>query len=173
MGEAPDTSGEVGLRDGEARWLDDEEQRAWRAVLRGNHLVSVAMEEALAPHGVSLGEYELLSMVAESPGQRMRMAALADLVVQSRSRVSHTASRLERRGWVQRLPSVRDRRGVVLTLTDEGRAVVQRLASVHVESVRRAFMDHVDRDHLLAHGEQMRRVVLANRDRDDQAGDAV
>lgn len=180
MGEASNTTGEAHLRTDEAhprtdeaRWLDDEEQSAWRAVLRGNHLVSVAMEEALAPHGVSLGEYELLSMVAESPGQRMRMAALADLVVQSRSRVSHTAARLERRGWVKRLPSVRDRRGVVLTLTDEGSAVVQRLASVHVESVRKAFMDHVDREHLLAHGEQMRRVVLANRLRDEQAGDAV
>ncbi|MGC5582854.1 MarR family winged helix-turn-helix transcriptional regulator [Ornithinimicrobium sp. W1679] len=157
----------------EVRWLDEEEQHAWRAILRATHLVSLAMEEALAPHGVSLGEYELLSMVAESPGRRMRMAELADLVVQSRSRVSHTASRLERRGWVRRLPSPDDRRGVVLTLTDEGYAAVQQLARVHVDSVRRAFLDHLDRDHLLAHGEQMRRVVRANRAHEHQAGDAV
>ncbi|HSP60097.1 MAG TPA: MarR family transcriptional regulator [Ornithinimicrobium sp.] len=166
MGATPETSDGV-------RWLDEEEQSAWRAILRGTHLVSLAMEEALAPHGVSMGEYELLSMVAESPGLRMRMAELADLVVQSRSRVSHTASRLERRGWVQRVPSADDRRGVVLTLTDEGFAVVQRLAPVHVASVRSALLDHLDRDHLLAHGEQMRRVVRANRRHEDQAGDAV
>ncbi|MFB9731486.1 MULTISPECIES: MarR family winged helix-turn-helix transcriptional regulator [Ornithinimicrobium] len=157
----------------EVRWLDDDEQRAWRAILRGTHLVTLAMEEALAPHGVSLGEYELLSMVAEAPDRRRRMAELADLVVQSRSRVSHTASRLERRGWVRRLPTADDRRGVVLSLTDEGYAVVRRLAPVHVASVRAALLDHLDRDHLLAHGEQMRRVVRANRASEDQAGDAA
>ena len=158
---------------GEVRWLDDEEQRAWRAILRGGHLVTLAMEEALAPHGVSLGEYELLSMLAEAPGQRRRMAELADLVVQARSRVSHTASRLGRRGWVRRVPADDDGRGVLLSLTDEGYAVVQRLAPVHVASVRAALLDHLDRDHLLSHGEQMRRVVRANRASEDQAGDAV
>ncbi|MFC5043569.1 MarR family winged helix-turn-helix transcriptional regulator [Ornithinimicrobium kibberense] len=112
-------------------------------------------------------------MVAEAPDRRRRMAELADLVVQSRSRVSHTASRLERRGWVRRLPTADDRRGVVLSLTDEGYAVVRRLAPVHVASVRAALLDHLDRDHLLAHGEQMRRVVRANRASEDQAGDAA
>ena len=37
---------------------------------------------------------------------------------------------------------------MVLTLTDEGYAAVQQLARVHVDSVRRAFVDHLDRDHL-------------------------
>lgn len=89
---------------GEVRWLDAEEQGAWRSILRANHLMRQEMEAALDAHAVSLGEYELLSMLSEAPGERMRMSQLADLVVQSRSRVSHTATRLQKRGWVERVP---------------------------------------------------------------------
>ncbi|WP_130012714.1 MarR family winged helix-turn-helix transcriptional regulator [Serinicoccus sediminis] len=155
------------------RWLDDEEQRAWRSILRGSHLVRLLMEEALDEFGLSLGEYEVLSMVSEAPGGQMRMAELAHLVVQSRSRVSHTASRLEKRGWVERVPAPQDRRGVVLVLTDAGRGQLEKLAPVHVESVRRAFIDHLTRQELVEHGDIMRRVVLATRHRDDEASDAV
>jgi DNA-binding MarR family transcriptional regulator len=155
------------------RWLDAQEQRAWRAILRANHLMRVSMDGALHEHGVSLGEYELLSMVSEAPGGRLRMASLAELVVQSRSRVSHTATRLERRGWVRREPAAEDGRGVLLVLTSAGREAVERLAPVHVESVRAALLDHLTREELLDLGETMRRVVLVNRTGEEQAGDAV
>ena len=155
------------------RWLDEEEQRAWRSILRGSHLVRLIMEEALDELGVSLGEYELMSMVSEAPGGRMRMAELAHLVVQSRSRVSHTASRLEKRGWVERERAPQDRRGVVLVLTEAGRAQLHKLAPVHVESVRSALLDHLTREELVTHGDLMRRVVLAIRHGEDEALDAV
>ncbi|SOC56368.1 MarR family winged helix-turn-helix transcriptional regulator [Ornithinimicrobium cerasi] len=165
MSDAPHEAG--------TRWLEEEEQHAWRAILRAGHLVRVGMEEALGAHDVSFGEYELLSMLSEAPGRRMRMAALADLIVQSRSRVSHTASRLERRGWVRRAPAPQDGRGVVLLLTDEGRGVLEKLAPVHVESVRRGLLDHLSREELVAYGEVMSRVVRATRASSEQASDAV
>ncbi len=158
--------------DGGVRWLDAEEQRAWRAILRSTHLTRVAMEEALDAYGVSMGEYELLSMVSEAPGGRMRMSALAELVVQSRSRVSHTATRLEQRGWVRRDRSTDDGRGVVLVLTDEGRRMITELAPVHVESVRQALLDHLSREELVAYGELMARIVRAN-STEEQATDVV
>ncbi|WP_083518942.1 MarR family winged helix-turn-helix transcriptional regulator [Serinicoccus chungangensis] len=155
------------------RWLDDEEQRAWRSILRGSHLVRLLMEEALDELGVSLGEYELMSMVSEAPGGRMRMAELAHLVVQSRSRVSHTANRLEKRGWVERVRTPQDRRGVVLVLTESGQDQLHKLAPVHVQSVRSALLDHLTREELITHGDLMRRVVRAIRHGEDEALDAV
>ena len=60
-------------------------------------------------------------MLSEAPDRRLRMSALADLVVQSRSRLTHTAARLERRGWVAReSPASATAAGVELVLTDEG-----------------------------------------------------
>ncbi len=137
------------------RWLDDDEQRHWRAYLRGTRLLERALVDDLAPHKVQLTEYELLSMLSESPGQCTRMSKLADDIVQSRSRVTHTASRLEKRGWVERAKASDDGRGVEIRLTDAGREALGRMAGVHVESVRRNLLDALTPEQFAALGEAM------------------
>lgn len=148
--------------DSEPTWLDAQEQAAWRAYLRGSRELEVALERDLTEHGVSLPEYELLSMLSEADGGRSRMSTLADFIVQSRSRVTHTAARLEKRGWCIRVPAPDDGRGVVLCLTDEGREVIQDLARIHVASVRRHLIDVLSREQLLALGNAMQAVRDAN-----------
>lgn len=140
---------------GEPQWLSDDEQRAWRAYLRGSRLIEEALDHDLQSHGVQLTEYEIISMLSESPGRRLRMSSLADLVVQSRSRLTHTASRLEKRGWVVRESCLDDRRGVELVLTDPGWQAVQDMARVHVASVRRSVIDPVPAPLFKALGEAM------------------
>ncbi len=125
----------------EPRWLTADEQRSWRAYLRGVRELDVALDRDLQVHDISLPEYELLSMLSEQPGGRMRMAALAELIVQSRSRVTHTAKRLERRDWVRREPAPEDGRGVILILTPQGWEEIEAMAKVHVESARRNLLD--------------------------------
>lgn len=141
--------------DGEPRWLSEPEQDGWRAYLHGSRLLEVALDADLSGVGVSLPEYELLSMLSEAEGGRMRMSALADLVVQSRSRVTHTAARLEKRALVTRQPSVEDGRGVELVLTDDGRETIERLARVHVESVREHLLDLLTPEQFEQLGEAM------------------
>lgn len=104
---------DTGGVDGEpgVRWLSHEEQIAWRAYLRASRELTVAFERDLQDVGISLPEYELMSMLSEAPDAQMRMSTLASLIVQSRSRVTHTAARLERRGWVRRTPAPDDGRG--------------------------------------------------------------
>lgn len=140
---------------GGTRWLAPAEQQHWRAYLRGSRLLERALAEDLAPHGVQLSEYELLSMLSESPGQRTRMSRLADDIIQSRSRVTHTAARLEKRGWVERHRATEDGRGVEISLTESGRQVLAQLAGVHVESVRRHLLDLLTPQQYTALGEAM------------------
>jgi DNA-binding MarR family transcriptional regulator len=140
---------------GEPQWLDDDQQRAWRAYLRGSRLIEEALDRDLQSHGVQLTEYEIISMLSETPRRRLRMSSLADLVVQSRSRLTHTASRLEKRGWVVRESCLDDRRGVELVLTDTGWQAVQDMARVHVASVRRSVIDVVPPPLFTALGEAM------------------
>ncbi|HET7279252.1 MAG TPA: MarR family transcriptional regulator [Dermatophilaceae bacterium] len=142
----------------EPRWLSDEEQRHWRSYLRGSRLLEVALDHDLQSQGVQLSEYELISMLSEAPGGRLRMSVLAELIVQSRSRVTHTAARLERRGWVRREACLEDRRGVELVLTDAGRAAVERMARVHVESVRRHLLDAMPPEQFAQLGQAMQRI---------------
>ena len=89
---------------------------------------------------------------------QLRMSALASLIVQSRSRVTHTAARLERRGWVKRSPAPDDGRGVLLRLTDEGREAITGFAAVHVTSVRRHLVDILTPEQFAALGEAMQAV---------------
>lgn len=105
-------------------WLTPEQQDAWRQYLRGYRALEVALDGDLVTLGMSLAEYEILSMLSEADGQRMRMGALADIVVQSRSRITHTAKRLETRGWVTREACKGDARGVELVLTEQGMAAL-------------------------------------------------
>lgn len=139
----------------EPRWLDDEQQQHWRAYLRGTRLLEKALADDLAPYKMQLTEYELLSMLSESPGQRTRMSKLADDIVQSRSRVTHTAARLEKRGWVSRCRASDDGRGVEISLTESGRQVLEELAGTHVASVRDNLVDVLTPGQFTALGEAM------------------
>jgi DNA-binding MarR family transcriptional regulator len=140
------------------RWLSDSEQVSWRAYLRANRELDVALDRDLQAAGISLSEYELLSMLSEAPSGQLRMSALAALIVQSRSRVTHTAARLERRGWVRRSPAPDDGRGVLLRLTDDGRAAIVGFAELHVASVRRHLVDILTPAQFAALGEAMQAI---------------
>jgi DNA-binding MarR family transcriptional regulator len=133
------------VTDEPAAWLSDDEQVAWRAYLRASRKLWVALDRDLQrSYDLSLAEYEILSMVSEAEGRRMRMSALAEIVVQSRSRLTHTAKRLEHRHLVERVPVTDDRRGVELVLTDAGADLLEEASRVHVSGVRKYLVDVLD-----------------------------
>ncbi|WP_145230896.1 MarR family winged helix-turn-helix transcriptional regulator [Rudaeicoccus suwonensis] len=140
-------------------WLSDAEQHTWRSYLRGSRALELALDAELQAMGLTLAEYELLSMLSESETGSMRMSALADLVIQSRSRVTHTATRLQRRGWVSRRPTPDDGRGIELVLTDEGHSAIEAAAQVHVRGVQTHLMQQMDPQMRQNLGEAMSRVL--------------
>lgn len=144
-----------GTGDDGVRWLSDGEQASWRAVLRGTRLLERALDDALGDAGLQLSEYEIISMLSESENHRLRMSELAAMVVQSRSRLTHTAKRLEDRGWVTREQCADDKRGVELVLTSGGLAAVRDISRVHVESVRDNLVDIMTPDQFRAIGDAM------------------
>ncbi|WP_374968081.1 MarR family winged helix-turn-helix transcriptional regulator [Terrabacter sp. BE26] len=143
-------SGENGVR-----WLSDAEQASWRAILRGTRLLEQALDDALGDAGLQLSEYEIISMLSETENHRLRMSELAAMVVQSRSRLTHTAKRLEDRGWVTREQCANDKRGVELVLTPGGLEAVRAIAQVHVRSVRDNLVDIMTPEQFTAIGDAM------------------
>jgi DNA-binding MarR family transcriptional regulator len=136
----------------DVRWLDDEEQRAWRSYVRATRLLDGAIQRDLACHGFSHDEYEILVNLSEQPCHAARMSELAQQVVNSRSRLTHTVGRLENRGYVRREASPDDRRGVVCVMTDEGYAALEMAAKSHVSGVRSNLLDQMSREEFLALG---------------------
>ncbi len=130
--------------DSRTRWLDADEQRAWRALLIGTTLLFDRLDADLrAQFDLSLAEYEILVRLSEAEGAAMRMAALADALRHSRSRVTHTISRMEQSGLVARSPSGDDGRGVRAELTTRGMALLREAAPLHVTGVRENLVDLV------------------------------
>jgi DNA-binding MarR family transcriptional regulator len=126
------------------RWLDAEEQKAWRAWLYSTTLLQDRLERDLTHStGISNAYYEILVQLSEAPDRRMRMSQLADRCLASRSRLSHAVSRLEERGWVAREVCVEDGRGQLAVLTDVGMAALEQAAPVHVTSVREHLFDQL------------------------------
>ncbi len=119
------------------RWLDEEQQRTWRAWLTLAELLPRTLDAQLQRDaGLSHAAYIVLAMLSEAPHRSRRMSDLARRANQSQSRLSHTVARLEERGWVRRVQATEDRRGNVAVLTDAGREVVERAAPGHVAAVR-------------------------------------
>ncbi|TMQ94207.1 MarR family transcriptional regulator [Actinomadura soli] len=137
----------------EPRWLDAAQQRDWRAFVDGSVRLTEIMDRDLkSRHGLSVSEYEILVRLSEAPQRQLRMAELAENASQSRSRLSHTCSRLESKGLVKRDSCPNDKRGVYAQLTDQGFTALERAARDHVETVRTYFIDVIEPQDLEAVG---------------------
>lgn len=143
----------------EPRWLDDDQQRNWRAFLSGTTRINEHLETALRPFGLDLAEYEILVQLSEAERRSLRMSDLAQNARQSRSRLTHTVSRMEAKGLVSRRACPSDRRGVIATLTEAGWNLIVAAAPAHVQSVREVLVDRVTPDDFEALGRVMRAVV--------------
>lgn len=142
------------------RWLNDEQQRDWRAYVLGSTLLTEQLDQDLRREfRLSLPEYEILVRLSEQPGHTMRMAQLADAVCHSRSRVTHTVKRLETAGTVVRQLCAEDGRGVEARLTDEGFALLEKAAHVHVAGVRENLLDLCSPEDFAALGRVMNAVT--------------
>ena len=129
------------------RWLDYDEQRAWRGFLAMATLLPGALDQQLQRDAeMGHSSYIVLAMLSEAPDRSLRMSDLAARANSSPSRLSHTVTRLEQRGWVRRERSAEDGRGSIARLTDDGWDVVIATAPGHVAAVRRYVFDALSRE---------------------------
>lgn len=145
-------------------WLTEDQQGAWRHYLEGTarfvEALGAVHDRTLA---LSLGEYSLLVQLSEAPDRTMRMSTLADGLVLSRSRLTHTVARMEARGLVERRAAEGDRRGVNCTMTDEGYAALVAAAPGHVAAVRRIMVEALEPEEFAALGRIMEKVAASSR----------
>lgn len=149
---------------GDVRWLDDDEQRAWRSYIEAVSRVNERLDADLRAFGLTLDDYEILVFLSEREGRRARMTDLAERLLTSRSRLTYRVDRLEKSGLVCREACPDDGRGVHAHLTDRGFAVLESAARVHVDGVRRHLLDHIDRADFLAMGSWFGVVAASLRD---------
>lgn len=132
------------------RWLSPSEQTLWRLWLAANASLHEAIEEDLGTHDLTEADYEVLAHLSEAPDGRLRMTELARTVLLSRSHLTYRVGRLEERGLVERHACTIDARGIEALITRSGRRLITRASVGHVETVRRALIDHLRPDTIRA-----------------------
>ncbi|MGC2940439.1 MULTISPECIES: MarR family winged helix-turn-helix transcriptional regulator [unclassified Brevibacterium] len=133
----------------EPRWLSALDQKAWRSYLNGSQLLSAQLDKELREkHGIGLPEYEILVRLSEHEGRTMRMALLATDTTMSRSRLTHSVARMEKRGLLERSAIPEDGRGVNCVMTAAGWQLLQDAAPDHVCGVRSHLVDLLDREEM-------------------------
>ena len=146
----------------EPRWLDLEESRSWRALVRVLVGLPAALDAQLRHDaGLSHYEYSVLALLSEAPDRTMRMSAVATLTEGSLPRLSQVVTRLEQRGWVRRTPDPTDGRYTLAILTDQGIVKVTEAAPGIVEEVRRLVLDPLTKTQTRQLGEICRRILHA------------
>jgi DNA-binding MarR family transcriptional regulator len=121
--------------------LDRREQAAWRTFVETVDDLMLAFNDDLEPHGITLGDYQVFVFLSEVDGRRMRMVDLAAALHLSPSGLTRRLDRLTRHGYVDRVPSVEDRRVMLAVLTDHGFDKLLEAYPTHLASVRRRIFD--------------------------------
>ncbi|MEF2976300.1 MarR family winged helix-turn-helix transcriptional regulator [Subtercola sp. YIM 133946] len=142
------------------RWLTPDELAAWKKFIAVVELLPGVLDSQLQ-HDAELThfEYFTLAILSEAPNRTLRMTALAASTNATLPRLSHVASRLEKRGYLARTPCPEDRRATNASLTAEGWQKVRTTAPGHVATVRGAVIDPLTRQDVADLGRIMTKVL--------------
>ncbi|MEO5899034.1 MAG: MarR family transcriptional regulator [Ilumatobacteraceae bacterium] len=125
-------------------WLSEPEMKAWRNFVSAFGPLMDALGKDLEPHGLNLGDYEVLVHLSEADERRMRMCDLAEALRLSPSGLTRRLDGLVRHGLVERRSCPSDRRVMHAHLTESGFELMMRAAPDHVASVRRHLLSPLD-----------------------------
>jgi len=152
----------VGRSGSEMPGLDGVEQQAWEnfldAALRLYGMLNRGLSER---HNLSLADVRLLEILDNCATGSARMGDLAEQLVSLPSRVTRQIRRLEAAGLVRREASPEDGRGVLATITDDGRVSVAEALVTYAEGVRTSFLRPLTRSQITAVGENAGRIGAA------------
>ena len=151
-GSHPDT----GSADGQT--LGPRQLGTYFALMEAVSVLQHQVEQQLRAEGdLSYVQFQLLARLADAHDQPT-MTQLADGVVYSRSGLTYQAGLLEKAGLITRGPSPHDDRATLVTVTEDGLALVGRVLPGHVEVIRRLLFAPLTDDDLHHLGDIMTRV---------------
>ena len=143
--------------------LTSEQSRAWRAFLWAPTLIMRNLElEMRAADRLPLSWFDVLIHLYEAPQGQLRLQALAESVVLSRSGLTRLIDRMERAGVVRREQVTDDRRGLYAVMTGEGRRLFEQVAPRHIRRVNDHFAKHLSKADLRTLTATLSKLIAAN-----------
>lgn len=128
---------------------DDRHQRLLLAMLRADHEVIKACNRVYRRFGVTYHQFQILRIL-NAADQPLTQGTIGEHLLVSRANLSGLVDRMSRASLIRRRTSRRDRRVVMIDLTDRGREILSVLEPVRdsVESILFAELDRSDAERL-------------------------
>jgi DNA-binding MarR family transcriptional regulator len=106
---------------------------------RLNEAASLISRDRLAPlfarFGLQAGEFDVLATLRRSgPPFALTPTALYEATMVTSGAMTNRLDRLEKAGFIARIPHPQDRRGLLVQLTESGRDLIDRAVEAHVEN---------------------------------------
>lgn len=101
-------------------------------MVRMNAFIQQQVETNLAEHQMNIGDFNLLAVLLREEPQELTPGRIQELILVSSGGLSNRMTRLEDRNLITRLPDPNDRRGVIVKLTPEGKALIEAAAPTHL-----------------------------------------
>jgi len=105
------------------------------SLMRAQAIVQTRVDDALRPLGLTFARYELLMLLSFTRTGRLPMTKAGARLQVHPASVTNAATRLEAAGLVVRRPDPADGRGVLVEITDAGRAVADKATGALNEQV--------------------------------------
>ncbi len=100
---------------------------------RANHLMKLGLEEVFKQFGLMSSEFDILATLRRA-GEPVTPTEMYQILMFSSGAMSTRVDGLVKRGLVVRQASETDRRSCLVTLTDEGRTLIDTVVSTHVDN---------------------------------------
>lgn len=100
--------------------------RAVTSLMRAQQLVLGRLDEILRPYGLTFARYEALVLLSFTRHGALPLGKMGERLQVHPTSVTSIVRRLERDGWIRRSPHPSDGRGVLATITDAGRELVEK-----------------------------------------------
>jgi DNA-binding MarR family transcriptional regulator len=134
--------------------------RVATSVMRVQQILLARYDAVLRPYGITFARYEALVLLRFSRRGALPLKVMGERLMVHPTSVTNIVDRLVSAGLVERAPNPADGRGVLATLTDTGRDVVERATrdlmaidfglDVLEESTREALYEHLRQVRLAA-----------------------
>ena len=99
-----------------------------------SRLAERGVEKVLQPYNLTIQEFDVLAILRRcGPPFRQSVGVLCSYSLLSSGAMTNRVDRLENKGFIRREPNPTDRRGVLVTLTSAGRALIDKLVAERLQ----------------------------------------
>lgn len=107
------------------RWGSAPSMAAITSVMRAHQILLARVDAVVKPYGLTFARYEALVLLTFSRTGELPLSKIGERLMVHPTSVTNTVDRLEGAGLVTRRPNPLDGRGVLASITDRGRQVVE------------------------------------------------